>query len=69
MHIGVKNVDIAAHHEVTINYTTVAATVFENLGSASKPFRFVSMSGFLAVRDQESSLWFMGEQRKLKVEA
>lgn len=67
--LGVKNVDMVVHKQVTINYTTAAATAFEGLGSAAKPFRLIFMSGILAVRDQESSVWFMGEQRKLKGEA
>jgi hypothetical protein len=68
--LGVKNADIATCRKVSVEYTRAAISAFGQLGAQNgKPFRFVFMSGYLAVRDQEKSLWFLEEARRLKGQA
>ena len=55
-----------------MDYTMAAATAFANSvapiqSNAAQPFRFVYTSGMLAERDQNTTLWFMSEMRKMRV--
>jgi hypothetical protein len=54
---------------VSVEYTRAAITAFSQLGSTTKPFRFLFMSGILASRDQSKPLWFVQEVRRLKGQA
>jgi hypothetical protein len=63
----VKRADADMARRVGHDYTVAAAKAFAQLGAENKtPFRFVFASGALAVRDQEKSVWIMGETRKIK---
>jgi hypothetical protein len=64
--LGVKNVSIELLREVSVDYTAAALAAFSKLGSASKPFRFVFMSGFVAERDQTKTLLIYQDARRLK---
>jgi hypothetical protein len=59
---------------INLDYTLAASKAFEKSlatrlpdQTKGKKFRFVYCSGILAERDQEKSLWFMGEGRKMRV--
>lgn len=63
-----KRADAATARKVGHDYTLAAAQAFSQLGAGNAtPFRFVFASGVLAVRDQEKSVWILGETRKIKV--
>ncbi|KAL2812001.1 hypothetical protein BJX63DRAFT_397865 [Aspergillus granulosus] len=57
---------------VCIEYTAAAAPVFQRAltesGSDGRPFRFVYISGAGVERDQNRSLWYMGNFRRLRGE-
>jgi hypothetical protein len=59
---------------INLDYTLAAAKAFQKSLAApladqrkGNKFRFVYCSGIIAERDQEKSLWFMGEGRKMRV--
>jgi hypothetical protein len=60
---------------INLDYTLAAAKAFQESFAArladqrKGKFRFVYCSGIIAERDQEKSLWFMGEGRKMRVRA
>lgn len=49
-------------------YPLAAAKAFSSLGNEGN-FRFVYLSGFVTVRDQDRSLWVLGAARKIGGEA
>ncbi|TKA76336.1 hypothetical protein B0A49_02693 [Cryomyces minteri] len=61
--------DHATFRRMTVDYATAAAKAFSTLPSASTPFRFVFLSGVLAERNQDKSLWFLGDGRRIKGQA
>ena len=66
-----ENTDTA--RRVNLDYTVAAAEAFDQV-LASRPsergnsnFRFLYLSGDMAVRDQKSSPWFLGDSRRMRV--
>ena len=56
--------------KVSIDYTLAAAKAFREASEVAgdgKKLRFVYLSGAAAERDQERSLWFIQEYRKIRV--
>jgi hypothetical protein len=67
-----KAPSIEESRNVDIRYMLAAAEAFTNtlappLKAQGKTFRFVLLSGMLACRDQNKTLWFMDTTRKMKV--
>lgn len=60
-----KNLD--ASRRVNLDYTIAAAKAFVNGVDSNTRFSFVYMSGVLAVREQDSSPYFLAEARKQRV--
>ncbi|KAL2841685.1 hypothetical protein BJY01DRAFT_236289 [Aspergillus pseudoustus] len=74
--------DLSLYRKVNHEYTLAAVNAFARIPSASstslsstspasrgerdKPFRFIYCSGAAAVRDQEKTLWFMGDIRRIR---
>lgn len=69
--LGIKslaNLTMEEARHVSIDYTMHAASVLtQELAQPGKPFRFAYLSGVMAEKDQEKSLWFMGEARRMRV--
>ena len=64
--VDVKNLE--ASRKVNVDYTLAGARAFADGAVAKgKRFRLVYTSGILAVKDQESKPWFLGEARKQRV--
>ena len=63
--------NIETGRKVNLDYPMVAADIFATSLAPQlekgKRFRFVYVSGTLAVRDQEEKLWFGQEGRRLRV--
>ncbi len=58
--------------KVEVEYTRAAASAFTKvlappLKAKGKAFRFVYTSGMLVDRDESKSMWFLKEQRTIKV--
>jgi len=53
---------------VNMDYTMAAARTCQGVlaSQAKKPFRFVYLSGKYTEKNQDASLWFLGEPRKLR---
>ncbi|KAK0108612.1 hypothetical protein ONS95_003407 [Cadophora gregata] len=66
--IGAKSTNIEVTRKVTVEYTLAAVKAFSALPRpVGRPFRFVFLSGFVVVRDQNASVWFFPEARKVAV--
>jgi len=64
--IGAKSTDSEVTRKVTLNYSQAAASAFSQLPHTSgKPFRFVFVSGILAVRDQKKTVLLYPTPRKI----
>ena len=66
-----ENADVA--RRVNLDYTIAAVEAFDQVLAfnaskrGSSGFRFLYLSGNMAVRDQKSSPWFLGESRRMRV--
>ncbi|KAK0108611.1 hypothetical protein ONS95_003407 [Cadophora gregata] len=68
--IGAKSTNIEVTRKVTVEYTLAAVKAFSALPRpVGRPFRFVFLSGFVVVRDQNASVWFFPEARKVAGQA
>ncbi|KAF1981762.1 hypothetical protein K402DRAFT_341775 [Aulographum hederae CBS 113979] len=68
--LGIKLADAEAHKRVTVDYTAAAARAFAALSppEGSAKFRFLFLSGALAVSDPDARVLFLDDMRKLKGE-
>ena len=58
----------AGSYEVELDYPLAfARTMLAMRQSATDTFRYVHLSGILAEKDQNKSLWFLQEGRRVKV--
>jgi hypothetical protein len=58
----------AGNKTLEIDYPLAFGNAFsKTLPAQDKKFRYIHLSGAATERDQERSLWFKGEMRKMKV--
>ena len=71
--LGSKAESADAARRVNLEYTVTAATTFKESLQAGhwtkdgSSFRFLYLSGNMAVRDQHSSPWFLADSRRMRV--
>ena len=69
--LGSRGGTTADARKVEVDYTIAAATAFTRsltpMLSPGQKFRFVYLSGLISERDQEKSLWYAQDARRLKV--
>ena len=73
--LGSKADSADAARKVNLEYTVAAAKAFRDSlrgaaaggKNAGSGFRFLYLSGNMAVRDQANSPWFLAESRKMRV--
>ena len=66
--LGLATLDAEMNREINYDYPLIGFHSLANaLQASGQKTRFVYMSGVLAEKDQERSLWFLSEGRKLRV--
>jgi hypothetical protein len=66
--IGAKSTNPDITRKVTLNYALAATSAFSQLAKKEgRKFRFVFVSGFLAVKDQNAPFVLFGTSRKVAV--
>ncbi|KAL2812169.1 hypothetical protein BJX63DRAFT_432797 [Aspergillus granulosus] len=67
------SLDLSLYRKINHEYTLAAVEAFSKIppvssspAASNRPFRFIYCSGAAAVRDQEKTLWFMGDIRRVR---